>query len=294
MQCNKPLTAYAVPGGSITFNRAESSGREMKIPCGRCWACRLSKSNEWALRATNEMLFHDESSFITLTYDEEHLPENGTLVKEDLQKFFKRFRKKIHPKKIRYLACGEYGEKLSRPHYHAIIFGYGFPDREQISERGKPLWTSQLLADVWGKGFVTVAPATFETARYTAKYITKKITGDLAKSHYAVIKKDTGEIVSHLLSEFLTVSRRPGIGANYFEEFLTDIYPSDYLIHDNVKYGVPRFYDDRLMKIDPDLLKKVKEDRQKRMKKFGKKTEQQMKDSEIILEAKHKDKRKLN
>ena len=84
------------------------------VPCGKCLACRIAKRTEWAMRMLHELSDYDDAVFVTLTYDEDHIPSNQSLKKSDLQKWFKRVRKEIEPKKIRYFACGEYGEKRCR------------------------------------------------------------------------------------------------------------------------------------------------------------------------------------
>ena len=104
----------------------------INIPCGKCDGCRLDYARQWADRCMLEAKYHDKNSFITLTYNDDNIPvaENGnyTLVKKDFQDFMKRLRESIGDVKIRYYACGEYGSKSLRPHYHAIIFGYDFSE----------------------------------------------------------------------------------------------------------------------------------------------------------------------
>ncbi len=118
---------------------------------------------------------HIDNSFITLTYDDDHLPSDGSLRAADLQKFFKRLRKSLSPHKIRFYGCGEYGEQFKRPHYHAIIFGYDFPDKEFHSkENGNPIFHSPELAKIWPFGFNTVGHVSYESAAYVARYVTKK------------------------------------------------------------------------------------------------------------------------
>ena len=99
-----------------------------RFPCGQCMACRLNKQREKAMRIGHELQYHKESVFITLTYDPEHLPENGSLVKSDVQKFLKRLRKRLGVERVRYFLCGEYGELGNRPHYHLIVFGLSYND----------------------------------------------------------------------------------------------------------------------------------------------------------------------
>lgn len=95
MACYAPLSAWKKPGGGITFKQSEATGlRPIKLPCGQCLGCRLDYSREWAVRCTHEALLHQENSFITLTYDDEHLPWDRGLRKKHWQDFAKRLRKK--------------------------------------------------------------------------------------------------------------------------------------------------------------------------------------------------------
>merc|ERR1711906_76548 len=118
----------------------------------------------------HESSLYTNNIFITLTYDAEHLPEYGTLVKKDFQDFMKRLRKKYNKKKIRYYQCGEYGEKFGRPHYHAIIFNHTFPDMEKVPGKHKDLYTPEILKKIWKKGHVSIGTVNFETAAYVANY----------------------------------------------------------------------------------------------------------------------------
>jgi len=139
MPCDNPIAAIrsSTPNKNGNFplvlltKGIDTYRGEIKIPCGQCTGCRLDRSKAWAIRCYHESMMWEENCFATLTYDDEHLPKNSSLDKRDLQKFFKRLRKKYEPKKIRYYACAEYGEKSFRPHYHAAIFNISFADRKE-------------------------------------------------------------------------------------------------------------------------------------------------------------------
>lgn len=260
MPCYTPLTAYRAVGGGITFNRSEGTGTEIPLPCGQCFGCRLERSRQWAIRCIHEAQLHEKNSFITLTYNPENLPKSGSLDKTHFQKFMKRFRKEISPMKVRYYQCGEYGEKLSRPHYHAIIFGYGFPDQKFFKqENGKDLNTSEQLERLWGKGFCTVGDVTFKSAAYVSRYIMKKLNGDQSVGHY--VNKQTGEILE---KEYTTMSRRPGIGADWYKKYSTDVFPGDFVIISGKKLKVPSYYGSLLKEQDPDTYDKIKKTRQEK------------------------------
>jgi len=269
MPCYHPIPAYRLPSGSVVFHD-KGDGSPFEVPCGRCVGCRLDKSRVWALRCVHEASLHDENSFITLTYAPEHLPSDGGLVKEDFQKFMKRLRKKFAPRRIRYYMCGEYGDRTNRPHYHALLFGLDFSDREALppSASGADLFTSKTLEKVWGKGFVTVGDVTFESAAYCARYIMKKLNGPACEvvndetglRPYERFDSRTGEIVE-VEKEYCAMSRRPGIARDWIQKFTGDCYPKDFVTVRGVKVRPPRYYDQYLESVNPDLLDDVKAQR---------------------------------
>ncbi len=212
---------------------------------------------------------HEENSFITLTYNDQHVPPNGSLNVQHFQLFMKRLRKQISPKKIRYYHCGEYGENFSRPHYHALIFGHEFADKEYFkSINEQKLFISESLSRAWQyQGFCSIGSVTYESAAYVARYIMKKQTGVNANDHYLVRPEDheqTGEIYP-VAPEYTTMSRRPGIGATWYEKFgSTDAHSEDFIpLANGKKTRVPKFYDSMLDRIDPIEFEKI---RQKRIK----------------------------
>lgn len=207
---------------------------------------------------------HELKSFITLTYDDLHLPEDFSLDKTHFQLFMKRFRKK-HGGKIRYFMCGEYGDQTERPHYHAIIYGCDFPDKTKHSKgtQGHQLYKSKTLDELWGLGLTWIGDVTHESCGYVARYCMKKVTGEMAQDHYARINPKTGEWYL-LQPEYINMSLKPGIGAGFYEKFKTDLYPSDYAVVKGKKLPVPKYYDRQLEKSDPELLEKLKARRKAR------------------------------
>lgn len=228
----------------IVFNIREGfSDMPSQVPCGRCLGCRIDRSRQWAVRCVHEASLHDENCFITLTFNDKFLPSNGSLVKSDFQLFIKRLRKRFFGNSksdVRYFHCGEYGEKLGRPHHHACLFGFNFPDRVLFREKeGFRLYRSEILESLWSHprtgesfGFCSIGDVSFESAAYVARYIVKKISGDLAPGHY-----------QGRLPEFTTMSRRPGIGRDWFESFKGDLYPKDFVVIHGRKYKIPKYYD---------------------------------------------------
>jgi hypothetical protein len=271
MACFKPIQAWRTPDGQVLFYGSPGV-RPVKLPCGQCIGCRLDRSREWALRCVHEAQLHDKNCFITLTYNPESLPPDTGLRKRDFQNYMKRLRKRIHPAKVRYYMCGEYGDKNGRPHYHAILFGYNYPDWEYFfdSGSGEPVYTSKKLEEDWqNQGFVTVGNMTWQSAAYVARYVMKKINGQLKDKRdpktglkpYERYNQFTGEIVE-VIPEYTTMSRRPGIGHGWVREYHGDVYPKDYTTVNGMRQKPPRYYDNFIRNIDPILLDEVKAERE--------------------------------
>lgn len=248
MPCYRPLQAWrgrSGPSGrsSIHFKKRDSLGIEVTLPCGQCVGCRLERSRQWAVRMMHESSLHTDNSFITLTYDAEHVPASGSLDVAHFQDFMKRLRWHYRDRKIRFFHCGEYGENLGRPHYHAMLFGLDFADKSHYSGDGAArLFTSETLQDLWPFGFSTVGACTFESAAYIARYVVKKVTGDAAADHYQVMHPITGELTS-VAPEYVTMSRRPGIASDWFRKFGNEVFPSDEVIARGHPAKPPRFYE---------------------------------------------------
>jgi hypothetical protein len=208
----------------------------------------------------HEAQLHEENCFVTLTYDDEHLPDGGRLVKADMQKFWKRLRH--HVGSVRYYYCGEYGDEGLRPHYHACIFGYSPPDKRHLMMRGEHrLYSSESLAAIWGNGFVSIGDVTFESAGYCARYVTKKLTSPKScekctankecpdckrvREKYERLDPSTGEIYS-VPKEFADMSRRPGIGRTWINRYGKEVYHADSVIVNGREVHPPKYYDTTL------------------------------------------------
>lgn len=267
MTCYHPIQAYRSSFVNQTGKRAlvfdVSQGvpfSGLKIPCGRCSGCRLERSRQWAIRCVHEGQLYSMNSFITLTFDDEHLLKlcpTGSLDVTLFQDFMKRLRFTLFDKfgvRIRFFHCGEYGEKYGRPHYHACIFGFDFPDKEPFKYvNGIILYRSKLLESVWTFGYSSIGTVTFESAAYVARYIMKKINGKLESYHYEyAVDSDTGEVLMRK-PEYTTMSRNPGIASRWFDKYKSDVYPHDFLFLRERKIRPPKYYDGLYEAVGGDL-----------------------------------------
>lgn len=240
----------------------------IQIPCGHCMSCRLEYSRQWANRCMLELLYYKSAFFVTLTYNENHVPvdytidpETGeakpvmTLRKRDLQLFMKRLRKRFGDN-IRFLGCGEYGSTTFRPHYHLVLFGLDLEDLKTDRQiRGCTYYTSDSLERVWSVnigsnrvpvydniGFCLVSDVTWQTCAYVARYVTKKLKGPAAQ-WYADMNMEP---------PFMLMSRNPGIAHQWYEDH-PDYHDYEYInvsTPDGGKKFRPPKYLDYLYDID--------------------------------------------
>lgn len=215
-------THYKMLGRYDRFEGVVHPPGAIKLPCGKCAGCRASKCREWADRMILELDHSCSAVFLTLTYNDEHLPvflnlSSGqvepTLKKRDLQLFFKRLRKckLFHDREIRYYACGEYGSNTNRPHYHVILYNVSLGDFSDLSfrgtnELGQAYYSSDFLANnVWKNGFCLLAGISWNCCAYVARYVKKKDYGLVSDEFVERMKEP----------EFSVMSRNPGIGMYY-------------------------------------------------------------------------------
>lgn len=217
MPCEHPIQAFRPAlGGPVCFGAPKNNGRAyipIEIPCGYCILCREEQARQWAVRITHESSLHEENSFLTLTYSNRHLPTYSSLSTEqrydpkekqsdDWQepkdrhhqsKFWKRLRHHLGVRGLRYYSVGEYGDRSQRPHYHACVFGHAFTEgRIIVQTEPYLLWTTPWLEKLWGLGNVRVGALNFQTARYTASYVVKKLR---SKQQYVRIDENSGELI---------------------------------------------------------------------------------------------------
>lgn len=210
---------------------------DIRLPCGKCSECIKKRSIEWATRCRHEISLHDENCFLTLTYDEKHLPPEFTDIKLEFKKFMKRLRKKLK-KKLLYIVSHEYGSKTFRPHHHAIIFGWNPKNQKFLKTTGKDcnLFTSPDVENIWKKGYHSIGTANEKTAYYIASYALK---GKKRILTHPV----TGE--HNELSDCMDVSKRPAIGLEYFKQ--------NYIQLTDSKESLPRYYVKQLEKLFPEI-----------------------------------------
>lgn len=239
------------------------------IPCGQCLGCRMDYSRKWADRLMLESQNHKFTWFVTLTYDDLHLPVSArsdphtgevlkyvpTLRKRDVQLFMKRLRKAIDPAKVRFYCSGEYGSKTFRPHYHLILFGLELNDLKfyKVNEIHQPYYTSEFLSRCWNdQGYVVVAPASYETMLYTSRYVTKKLKGFESAFYDG----------NGIEPPFSLMSRKPGIAGDNFNFDLMQY--ENIILPQGRKAPHPRYYQKLLEREFPDFYEEYKRERNSR------------------------------
>lgn len=269
MPCFHPLKA----GKSQVFNRETGKygiefnptrvlieGSSFKLPCGQCIGCRSDKARDRAIRCVHEARMHDRNCFVTLTYDQEHVPQDYSVRKRDLQLFHMRVQEFFGPGKS-YNSVAEYGDQDGRPHYHSCLFGVDFSeDRKRWSKRnGHQVYRSAKLEQLWPYGHCEIGSLTPQSAGYCARYSMKKVTGKRADDHYFRVSPIDGEL-HRVEAEFSLMSRRPAVGLRYLREFAGDMFPSGFCVVDGRPQAVPRYYKLKL----PELAEQAKRGRRRK------------------------------
>lgn len=277
MSCFRPLHAYPYNSSSSKFGqfrvyshsidiapsvdvRTGQVLEQIDIPCGKCVGCRLDYSREWATRMVMESMLYEHSYFVTLTYSDEYLlsqPEKYlnkdgayTLVPQDLSLWLKRLRRKFEYEKqhigVRFYACGEYGEKTMRPHFHCCLFNAPFYDLVEVAKTkiGHSLYESDFLSSTWECGHICLGKLTWQTAAYTARYTMKKAGGKDAQFYEDL----------NLVPEFVRMSRRPGIGFDYFVANEKSFFENDKIVLPAISKDKPN-----IQRIPSYILTKMKD-----------------------------------
>lgn len=268
MSCYHPLRAHRSIGGEVWIGYDPTrDGRAFEVPCGRCIGCKLDRARAWSVRITHEAQLYDRNWFATFTYSDEALPASRSLEYRDFQLFMKRLRKKLrgdvggpeggYP--LRFFCAGEYGGRTGRPHYHAVLFNTRFGDEVRL-QNGRS--SSRIVEELWSHGNVVLDSVNQSTAAYVAGYSLKKVYGPRAREHYEdVVNLRTGELTSRR-PEFVTMSRRPGIGAWWYQRFAGDLFPVDHAVVDGKRWKVPNYYWYRFRdEAEPSLVEELQERR---------------------------------
>lgn len=270
LNCGEKLCTYKCSDFDMLYlpNVCDVFYEHYTLPCGQCIGCRIDYSKQWATRMLLENEYSSQSYFVTLTYDDEHVPvheylceEDGefkkslSLCKRDLQLFNKRLRRH-YGAGVRFYACGEYGGSTFRPHYHSIYFNLPISDLQffKRSPDGKfNYYVSPKVAELWGKGHVLITDVCFETCAYVARYVTKKQKG-VNRTDYDLF---------NIEPVFSLMSRKPGIGRQWFDDNWKKVYDTYIITVSSLKGGLklkpPRYYDLIFDGLDGARMAEIKE-----------------------------------
>lgn len=219
----------------------KKTGREFN--CGKCMPCRINYTTKWTLRLLLELSEWDTATFLTLTYDDEHLPADYGLHYEDVQKFWKLLRRRCPERNFKYYCCGEYGDTTQRPHYHAIVYGldsYSEDDRKLVNELWKHSSNEYFYLSKDHKGML---PVCREDIQYVAGYVRKKLNGELAEKTYQG-RSPPFSRCSH------------GIGLEKAKKEKEKLAFLGYTTLHGKRVGIPKYLRDKLGIVQTDLINK--------------------------------------
>jgi hypothetical protein len=199
------------------------------VGCGRCVPCLRKKQIDWCFRLQKELNNSSSACFLTLTYDDKNIPvsEGGySLDRRDFQLFMKRLRKHANQKqKIKYYACGEYGDRTERPHYHAIVFNLPKPFDKYIKK-------------AWKLGHIHIGTVTEASIFYTTKYALKGLRRKKPYEYDELGREPQFQLMSN------------GLGISYSKEIIKDYLVSNgtklLTVQGGAKKKLPRYYIDKL------------------------------------------------
>lgn len=226
----------------------------LEVPCGKCPSCHANWCRDWSIRAYHESLLYKNNVFLTLTYNDNCLPdiykEDGERSpKRDFVTFMKRFRINLIRQlgqKVRFFHVFEYGSSFKRPHHHAIIFNTSLPDKIIWKMKGGfPIFRSAILEKSWTYGFSTVQNVNYQVCAYVARYCMKKVDVDC-------------DWYDGRVPEFNLKSRMPGLGHGWFDKFKDDVYNNDQLVIKDYITRPPRYYDNLFDNLDPARMEVIK------------------------------------
>lgn len=253
MPCYAPIPSYQGGPGEKVRLWAPLGSENLQLPCGKCLGCRSARALQWAHRCGHEAAQWPHNTFLTLTYADENLPENGWLRPRDLQLFIKRLRKRADGDRraihrdgrsgVRYLACGEYGDTNGRPHYHLQLFNCGFDGQQKV---GPDLYECDTLRELWPDGLARFGPATAASANYIAQYTLKKQgAGDFDKD--GVWRP----------APFLRMSLKPAIGTEWLKKHHKDLQNGFLVTREGARAAIPRTYLEKLKTLQPEYREEI-------------------------------------
>lgn len=221
MACAKPFVRRLKIGDTVL---------KVPVPCGYCAACRRDKISMW----TDRLVFESDgkpSTFLTLTYNDEHLPADKSVHLEDWQDFHDTLRHIKGIPKYKYFVTSEYGSVNFRPHMHACIIGLNCLD-----------WTVySAFEKAWrGRGFFDCSPLNPSRIRYCLKYMHKELKGKM-KNDYEKLG---------LAPLFHTMSK--GIGRSWFFKHVDSLRRDGGYYRDGKLRPLPRYYRD-LLRVRDDM-----------------------------------------
>lgn len=228
----------------IRFNDVE----RVYIPCGKCLQCLTKRSKAWTLRLTTEYIKYRNNCVLTLTYDNEHLPEDGLINYRDVQLFLKRLRKKLgKDHKIKFACCSEYGSLKLRPHYHIIIFNWFPSDVDlrypyKVTKKRSKLYKSKICNNLWSNGFVDVGLVDYHTARYVTQYCVKKCIHKDFEGYKEKNKLKREKLVCSV-----------GTGYDYFIQNFKTIFNSCFCQLGGLAYPIPKYFKNKCKEMFPEI-----------------------------------------
>lgn len=260
MSCYHPMPAVRLDSGDVSLSWGDrEKGSRLQLPCGSCLGCRRDRVMGWSLRCQHEAQMWDSNQFLTLTYDDKHLPPLSILAPRDMQLFLKKLRKHYRGVRVRFFGVGEYGEQSGRPHYHLLLFNLDISDRKRYNDE---YWTSPTVDKLWGKGQALIGDVTPKSCSYVAGYALKKVRQSERREPKELIDPDTGEC-AYYVPPFARMSNRPGIGATWYAKYGTDLHRG-FVPVSGRRMPIPRYYSEK-MKVDvPARMEELEQERLER------------------------------
>lgn len=230
------------------MRRIKGTREYVITPCGVCTACRKNRAHAWGARIYHESRLYKYNTFVTLTYDNEHLPisEQGynTLVKTDPSAFMKRLRYFLGDDRVRFFCGSEYGDTTYRAHYHLALFGVALDDKRIFKDLAPADSGFNCQCRAWDKGLVNVGELEIGSANYIGGYCLKKVMGKSGQEYY----RSRG-----IEPPFAVMSRRPGIGYEYMMRYASELLKFGNCQVNGTTINLPRYYAEKLNFKETDL-----------------------------------------